>query len=513
MKHPKQPKRAYTLRIGLTVVFTLVLLLGFLAFFAAKWYRNTYGNLGFDSILYTLLSDLGGVEPQLILDFCLKALLPAALGTLVWGGFAFCMAKKPVTVRGRKLYPFSNGVASALSLAVTAALLAGATVTSGLHLYVYDLFHESAIFEEEYVDPASVEITFPEEKRNLIYIFLESMETAYFSQEQGGALEVNLIPELYSLAENNLNFSQHEGVGGFRPVSGTTWTIGAMVGQTAGVPLKTPDNVKDWQNGYGEEGVFLPGITNLSDILHENGYFQSLMVGSVCSFGGRKVYYQTHGTDAIYELSTARADGIVPSDYFVWWGIEDKYLFQYAKQELTEIAAREQPFAFTMLTVDTHHIGGYVCEYCGSEHQEQYENVMSCSSRQVLDFVRWIQAQDFYENTTVIIVGDHPSMDNGYFSRNVSDTYTRRMYNCILNPAAEPVQNKNREFTTLDLFPTTLAAIGCDIQGNRLGLGTNLFSDRPTLAEEMSYNRFDAQLSQKSAYYAETFRQESPAAE
>ena len=503
MKTPVKKKKKGEIRAGLTALWTVLLLVGFLLFFAAKWYRDTYGNLGFDSILYTLLSDLGGVETELVEDFCVNALLPAVLGTVVSCVAAFSEPKK----KG-KLYPLSNAVASLLCLILLAGLLAGATVTSGLHLYVYDLFHESAIFEEAYVDPNSVEIKFPEKKRNLIYIFLDSMETSYFSQKQGGALEVNLIPELYALAEENVNFSQHEDVGGFRPVSGTTWTIGAMVGQTAGVPLKTPDNVKDWQNGYGEEGVFLPGITNLGDILQENGYYQSLMVGSVCSFGGRKVYYQTHGTDTIYELRTARADGIVPGDYFVWWGIEDKYLFQYAKQELAEIADQEQPFAFSLLTVDTHHIGGYVCEYCGSEREEQYENVISCSSKQVLEFVEWIQAQAFYENTTIVIVGDHPSMDNGYFSRNVPETHTRRIYNCIINPATEPAQAKNREFTTLDMFPTTLGAMGCEIQGNRLGLGTNLFSSRKTLAEEMGFSRFDSQLSQKSTYYAEKFRQE-----
>ncbi len=509
MKSPTKHKKTGTARVWLTVLHTALLLVSFLVFFAAKWYRDTYGNLGFDSILYTLFSDLGGVESTLIQDFCLKALLPTVLGTVLSSVAAFHVPKKEVKVKGKKIYPFSNGVASLLCLALTAALLAGGAVTSGLHLYIYDMFHESTLFEDEYVAPDTVEITFPEEKRNLIYIFLESMETTYFSEAEGGAEDVNLIPELYALAEENINFSQHENVGGFRSVSGTTWTIGAMVGQTSGVPLKTPDNVDDWQNGYGEEGVFLPGITNLGDILHENGYYQSLMVGSVCSFGGRKVYYQTHGTDTIYELKTARADGIVPYDYFVWWGIEDKYLFQYARQELLEIAAQEQPFAFTMLTVDTHHIGGYLCEYCGNEHDEQYENVISCSSRQVLEFVQWIQQQDFYENTTIIIVGDHPSMDNGYFSRNISDTYTRRIYNCIINSAVDTQYSKNREFCTLDMFPTTLAAIGCEIEGDRLGLGTNLFSGRETLIEEMSYSRFNSLLSQKSAYYAVNFRQET----
>lgn len=484
-------------RIALTVLATVLLLAGFLSFFLALWYRDTYGDLGFDSVLYTLFSDLGGVQSGLITSLLLKAVVPGALCTVLAVGLLF----------GERT---PGGVALASSVLLTLVLAAGGAVASGLHLYVYDMFRESAIFEKEYVDPDSVDIDFPEEKRNLIYIFLESMETTYFSEELGDEGE-GLIPELYDLAEENLNFSENGDVGGFLPVSGTTWTIGAMVGQTAGVPLKTPDDVEDWQNGYGQEGEFLPGITNLGDILEDNGYYQSLMVGSVCSFGGRQVYYETHGVDKIYELRTARADGIVPKDYFVWWGIEDKYLFEYAKQELTEIAAQEEPFAFTMLTVDTHHIGGYVCSYCGSTHEEQYENVISCSSRQVEDFVDWIQDQEFYQDTTIIIVGDHPSMDNGYFDRNVDEDHVRRMYNCIINPAESVDEEiaKNRQFCTLDMFPTTLAAMGCDIEGDRLGLGTNLFSGEETLIEEMGYERFNDQLSQRSDFYAEEFRGET----
>jgi len=491
------------IRTAWTVLATVLLLVGFLCFFLAKWYRDTYGDLGFDSVLYTVFSDLGGVQSGLILSLLLKAFLPAAVSTVLAVGLLFRAPRK-----GGGLPTWAAGT---LSVALTLALAVGGAVFSGMHLYIYDMFHESAIFEEEYVDPDSVDITFPEEKRNLIYIFLESMETTYFEETLGDDEETGLIPELYELAEENVNFSEDEDVGGFLPVSGTTWTIGAMVGQTAGVPLKTPDDVEDWQNGYGQEGEFLPGITNLGDILDENGYYQSLMVGSVCSFGGRKVYYETHGADAIYELRTARADGIVPADYFEWWGIEDKYLFEYAKQELTEIAAMEEPFAFTMLTVDTHHIGGYVCSYCGSEHEEQYENVISCSSKQVEEFVEWIQDQPFYEDTTIIIVGDHPSMDNGYFDRNVDEDYVRRMYNCIINPAENVDEDatKNREFCTLDMFPTTLAAMGCEIEGERLGLGTNLFSGEETLIEEMGYERFNDQLSQRSDYYAEEFRNET----
>lgn len=41
-----------------------------------------------------------------------------------------------------------------------------------------------------------------------------------------------------------------------------------------------------------------------------------------------------------------------------------------------------------MLTVDTHFTDGYVCELCQNQYDEQYSNVIACSSRQVSEF--WI---------------------------------------------------------------------------------------------------------------------------
>ena len=43
-------------------------------------------------------------------------------------------------------------------------------------------------------------ITFPEQKRNLIYLYLESMESTYADKASGGAFDKNYIPELTQLA-------------------------------------------------------------------------------------------------------------------------------------------------------------------------------------------------------------------------------------------------------------------------------------------------------------------------
>ena len=482
-------------RVGTAVVLTLLLLFAFVCFFAARWFVTVYGRIGFDSILFTLQSSLDGVQSDLVRSYLLGGLLPAVLCTAL--SFAILLLLRRLPVRGL--------VSILTSVALAVGLIGYAAVDVELTDYVRDLIWRGQLYETEYVDPDTVQITFPEEKRNLVYILLESMETTYLSEDLGGASDVNLIPELYELARDNINFSHTDGVGGFHATNGSSWTIGAIVAQTAGIPLKVPSGIEDWQNGYGKDGVFLPGAASIMNILDDAGYHTSFLCGSDANFGGRKTYYQTHGTDEIYDIYTARRDGIVPKDYFVWWGMEDLHLFEYAKQELTEISQGDEPFAFTMLTVDTHHIGGYQCEYCRGEYEETYEQSISCSSRQVLEFIQWLQEQPFYENTTVIITGDHLSMDNGYFQRNVDEDYQRMVYHCILNSALESGNTKNREYCAVDLFPTTLAAMGCTIEGDRLGLGTNLFSNLPTLAEKWGFEEFNSELSKASDYYIENF--------
>ena len=506
---PTTKQNSLGLRIGRAIAMAacaLLILLGFLCYFSAAWYVKVYGRIGFDSVIYTLTGGLGGVSTDLVIKYLSGAVLPALGCTLGVAILLFWQGRPLLRLFRVTLFPIHRTVASIIALVLSMGLLIHAAFNVE---FVDFLIHSNStglLYQDEYVDPKDANITFPEEKRNLIYIMLESMETSYLDHSMGGAMDYNLIPELTQLAQDNINFSHNTSVGGFREVTGTSWTIGAMVGHTAGVPLKVPNGIADWQNGYGQEGEFLPGVTSITSILAQQGYTQALMVGSDAGFGGRETYFQTHGIDNIYDLYTAWYDGTVNPGYWNnWWGLEDEILYNYAKNTITQMAQGDQPFAFTMLTVDTHHIGGYRCNLCVDQYEEQYENVISCASRQVYAFVEWIMAQDFYENTTIVITGDHCSMDRGYFSRNVDSDYERHVYNCFINAAVTPFQTQNRQFCAMDMFPTTLAAMGCTIEGERLGLGTNLFSGRRTLMEEMGYTKLCTELSKKSEYYSDHF--------
>lgn len=476
---------------------------------SAAWYIGLYGDVGFDSVIYSLIAGTRGINKEILVKYILTALFPAIGITLLLMLFLYGKTKKVFTLKLKsektfQIYPFKRTVSLILALIISFGLFVYSIAKVELAKELSLAVQATTLYEDEYVDPNTVNISFPEKKQNLIFILLESVETSFASKEQGGGREESLIPELYKLAadENNISFSHTEDFGGALALTGGTWTIGAMVSQTAGLPLHVPINVD--RNEYGKE-AFLPGITSLSDILHENGYKQAIMVGSDSEYGGRRQFYEQHGTDAVFDLFTAKKEGIVPEDYFVWWGMDDKYLFEYAKKEISAMASGDEPFAFTLLTVDTHAWGGWVCEDCENEFEIAYDNVYACSSKKVADFVNWIKEQDFFENTTVILTGDHLTMDRDYIDKTIDEEYDRRVYNCFINARKTPVKEKMREFSTLDMFPTILSAIGCEIEGDRLGLGVDLFSDKATFCESLGIYEFDNELSKRSLYYENNF--------
>ena len=124
--------------------------------------------------------------------------------------------------------------------------------------------------------------------------------------------------------------------------------------------------------------------------------------------------------------------------------------------------------------------------------------------------MQWIKQQDFYQNTTVIVVGDHLTMDKDFFE-NIDPNYQRTAYNVILNaPTTIQKSNHSRLFNATDLFPTTLAALDVSLSSDRLGIGTNLYSNTPTLMEEMGQQKYVQEVAKKSEFYNKTFIKDAP---
>ena len=143
----------------------------------------------------------------------------------------------------------------------------------------------------------------------------------------------------------------------------------------------------------------------------------------------------------------------------VWWGFEDDKLFAWAREEITDLSNQEEPFNIIIHTVDTHFVDGYLSQYAENKFDTQYENVHAYSSKLISDFVKWVQEQDFYDNTTIVIVGDHLGMQSEFYKAHIEEDYERTVYNVIINSAIEGTNTTNRQFSTIDMFPTILASI------------------------------------------------------
>ncbi|MFV0528837.1 MAG: sulfatase-like hydrolase/transferase [Lachnospiraceae bacterium] len=477
---------------GAGIVACVLLLLSVWFKVSMRWLTFTWSNLSMEELLYQLSASFEGTNPEMVRDYFLS-ILPGIVAALL----AFCLISWYLKQK-RKIRLLFWYTVTMFSVVLFSVTFSGIWNTLDVNAYIESQRTESSFVDEHYVDPAEVTLTFPQEKRNLIYIFLESMEATYSDEAHGGGFANNYIPGLTEIALENEDFSaDDQKINGAYTYTGTTWTMGAMFAHTSGLPLNIPID----GNAMETQDSFFPTLTTLGDLLEEQGYTQTVAFGSLASFGGRKQYFEEHGNYTIHDYEYAIAQGDIPAEYKVWWGFEDTKLLSYAQRDLTELAAAGEPFNYTLLTADTHFENGYVCQDCTQEFgADQYANVISCSSRKISAFLAWIQAQDFYENTTVVIVGDHLTMDRD-FCDGVNLDYDRKVYTAYINAAAETQLATERGYATVDYFPTTLAALGVQIEGERLGLGTNLFSEQPTLLEEYGVDEVDQEVSRKSEFF------------
>lgn len=477
---------------------------------AMLWTMQIWRYITFDEIVYHLFAPIKGTNPDVIISFIFRALIPAVIAAAVVTGFKILVNKDIFNLKKHK---------KMINKSLIVTIFAAVAVMGLFFEKQYDVIgyfmakgEDSTFIEDNYVDPKSVSILFPEKKRNIIYIYCESMEMTYADEEHGGGFDENYIPNLTALALDPdvdcFNGTTGE-LNGAVPLHGATFTSGGMVAQAAGLPA-----MEEIGNAAGTQASFYPGATAIGDILMKQGYNQELMVGSDAVFGGRQQFFQGHGNYKIFDYNYAEQNGYIPKGYKVWWGFEDDRLFDFARQEILNLASSDKPFNFTMLTVDTHFEDGWVCPDCTNEFEgNQYANVIACSDRKLIEFVNWIKEQPFYENTTIVICGDHTTMDSN-FCDPVDDNYLRRTYCAVINSAAtgslDGNSRKARTFSTFDMFPTALAAMGCEIQGNRLGLGANLYSEEQTLLEEYGVQYCNTELARNSVFLKESISRFEP---
>ena len=282
---------------GSKILLFLIFFLLIILWRSADWFLNNFDGVELSTAIYQLFSPLKGTASEIIDDYLSQCLYPsvffAIIAVLVYtlydmmAGRIFLEANvrigaKRLSIGGKKS-KFTNRrklVILWTCIAVLCGCVCYKAVEVGVPGYLRSVTNVSSIFESEYISPDDVAITFPEKKRNLIFIYMESMETTYASTQDGGGKPVNYIPELTQLAEENLFFSDDEDLGGAGFAKGAGWTMAALLSSSTGVPYKLPIGGDD----AGEYERFAPGLKGLGEVLLENGYQKLFYVWLGCDF-------------------------------------------------------------------------------------------------------------------------------------------------------------------------------------------------------------------------------------
>jgi phosphoglycerol transferase len=320
---------------------------------------------------------------------------------------------------------------------------------------------KSDFYEREFVLPSSDLVQFPDKKKNLIFIQVESLESDF---EDNSFYGWNLLPELQALEPKGSKFAHfHDGVY-------TASTIASLIAAYTGLPLYSWTD-RFFQTLADEQVSMLLGYYSLGNILQDNGYATYYLSGTDGDFFGTRQFVKEHGVENV--IAREDIQRLYPEYEIIGsWGYGDADVFKIARQNLSK-ADKNKPYFLHIATIDTH--GEYQAKLPKTLDNLWY-NAISHTDKEVAAFVKWLQTRKDYEDTVIVIAGDHLRMMSDF-----NMPKHRDVYNLFIHA---PKPNKlNRTFTQIDMFPTLLEAIGVKVAGHRLGGGHRCFlMNRPWLS-------------------------------
>lgn len=343
-----------------------------------------------------------------------------------------------------------------IKLLITASLTVFFIYVFSLIEYTAFSFIHTDFYETEYKTVSAPDLSFGQHRRNLVIIYMESMERDYKGQ--------NIKPYLDGLKKNHLYFD------GFKQLSSTHMTLGAQFSSLCGIPLKKAKSNRDLMN-------FFPKAACIPDILKKAGYRLGYLKASNIKYSGADLFAKQHGFDIIkgyHELKNNLRNKYDNIEGNSFGGLRDEMLFEAAKDELKQL---KEPFFLVLTTLDMHTFPEYFVDQNCPKKFGDIRDAVGCVDQKVESFMAWLEKQEFYANTTVILLGDH--IDWTPYPRDA------QIFNVIVNPSSGFAAKKH-QWSTYDLAPTILNSIGVDIPA--LGLGRSLMKDEPTLLEEYGNN-------------------------
>ena len=168
----------------------ILLFISIIIFCMTYYYLFIMGTVSFYEFAYLLSHEMGsGGSFTVVLDTILACIWPILILSLVY----FLVCKYLLKTKKR-----------ILAFGIIIMFVGLFSLVKSVHLdsYIVNKNKNTDIYEKYYVDTNNVKVSLPKKKRNLIIIYLESMESSLFSKENGGVFDKSIIPT----SSHNLGF-------------------------------------------------------------------------------------------------------------------------------------------------------------------------------------------------------------------------------------------------------------------------------------------------------------------
>ncbi len=362
--------------------------------------------------------------------------------------------------------------------------------------YFKSLKETSNFIENNYVDPKNVNISFPEKKQNLVYIFINNLEKEPNFKSYSDSIKFKINKNLF----------------------GTNSKKGKIISTTLGIPF-----ILNKKNEKKLNSSPFKNIYGLGNILGKEGYNQLFLLSTSINFENRNILVENHGNFKILDYDKAIEQNLVKKQFNKWHELDNNQLFKIARGEFINLSKQNKPFNLLILTSNSN-FSNKIKEVSKNKENKNLKNkknkkkikiknknqkikktkiknkkiknknekIEYCvlnTSNEINGFVEWIKKQNCYKNTTIVIY------------RNFIDENKNKISLVEFINSRVKTKNNKKIFSNLDIFPSIISSLGAKIENNRLGLGSNLFSNKQTLLEKYNKEFIENEFKKKNYFY------------
>lgn len=239
----------------------------------------------------------------------------------------------------------------------------------------------------DYVTPEQIKVS---PGKNIIIISVESLEQGFLSSKFA-----SLTPNLRAL-KNKWNYYD------VKQNNGSSWTSGSLYTYLTGFPA--------YFGGSGNSIFQSAFHSNISSITHalKIANYRTTYINGNTEHSGVNSMLSVLGIGKIIDTKNTPNSGY-ESDY----GLRDKEVFQYAKNELDVLEESNQPFAIFISTTDTHFPDGIYDQRMKSVISPKSSNLefsVATVDYLIADFIEFLEKKELLNNTVVFLFPDHLKM-------------------------------------------------------------------------------------------------------